>query len=466
MFDKAMDTLSIAAMTELSPLLSSIMGMLGIDPYSRKYRINEQTRASLTAKRLVKFTGGTYEFAHGALPEKVCTIIEKKLGIINMYTMGIVKNDLILGGVGIVMRWSKDLENKEMVEAFINQASVALMRRRAEESYRQSEERFRRLFDNVPGVAIQGYSPDGIIHYWNRASREIFGYTGHEAIGKNVVELLVPAEYQEQAYQLMSKAINLETLPPPGVIPLLHRDGTIVPVFSSHMIVNATRSKREFFSLEVDLRARIQFEEQIKASLREKEILLREIHHRVKNNMQVISSLLSLQAHSIHEPATRTILRESQNRVKSMALVHEKLYRSSDLALVDFEAYLQSLMIHLFRTFGKGNVTYTIQAKNIYLGIDQAIPCGLIVNELVSNALKYAFPEEMEGIITIKIVMKTDEIAMMHIMDNGTGFPKDLDFRSTSTLGLQLVNDLVHQIDGEIDMETGRNTAFSISFKI
>ena len=206
-------------------------------------------------------------------------------------------------------------------------------------------------------------------------------------------------------------------------------------------------------------------EEKIKESLKEKELLLREIHHRVKNNMQIISSLLNLQSNYVEDEEAVKTLKESQSRVKSMALVHEKLYNSNNLANIDFVGYVKSLVSNLVYTYVKDpeKIRIKTEGSDIHLNMDTSVPCGLIINELVTNSIKHAFPNGM-GEIIVKLDHSHDEF-FITVTDNGAGFPEDLDFRNTKTLGLQLVNSLVNQIDGSITLSVDGGTSFSIKFR-
>ncbi|MGZ4892343.1 MAG: sensor histidine kinase, partial [Halobacteriota archaeon] len=212
--------------------------------------------------------------------------------------------------------------------------------------------------------------------------------------------------------------------------------------------------------------AKLQADEIIRAALKERETLLKEIHHRVKNNMQVVSSLLSLQASKATEPETIEMLNESQRRIRSMALIHEKLYRSGSLAEINFADYVGSLIDELLQMYNvaEGVITLTADSENVQLGVDAAIPCALIINELVSNSLKHAFPDGRTGEVTVAIhrINGTYELT---ITDNGVGPPPDFDFRTTDSLGLQLVTGLVNQIDGTITLDRTKGTTFIITFK-
>lgn len=208
-------------------------------------------------------------------------------------------------------------------------------------------------------------------------------------------------------------------------------------------------------------------DEQLKASLDEKEVLLKEIHHRVKNNMQIISSLLSLQSKYIKDEEDLKIFKESQNRVKSMALIHEHLYSRSNLSRINLEGYIHTLVSGLFQSYGVNQlIKANYDLDNVSLDVDRAISCGLIINELVSNSLKYAFPENKIGEITLSLKRSDDNKLIMIVADNGIGLPRNLDYRKTDSLGLQLVTALVEQIDGEIDLNTSKGTVFTINFKL
>jgi len=207
---------------------------------------------------------------------------------------------------------------------------------------------------------------------------------------------------------------------------------------------------------------------ELKAMLKEKEVLLREIHHRVKNNLQVISSLLNLHAERIDDEQALDVFKDSQGRVKSLALIHEKLYRSRDLSRIDFADYIGSLVVDLYHAYGVSSeaVIPKIDADGISLDIDTAMLCGLIITELVSNSLKYAFPEGRQGEVRIHLHPHPhgDGRLALTVADNGVGFPKDHDFRNTESLGLQLVCTLANQLGGAIKLDRTRGTEFKMAF--
>jgi two-component sensor histidine kinase len=220
-------------------------------------------------------------------------------------------------------------------------------------------------------------------------------------------------------------------------------------------------------TLQEEVAERKQAEVRITASLNEKEALLNEVHHRVKNNLQAVCSLLHLQSRDVQNREARRTLQESRNRVRAMALVHEKLYRSGNLARVDFAEYIRSLTSSLVRSFGVDSnaIRLHVEIDQVFLSIDYAVPCGLIVNELVHNALKHAFPDRREGEIRISC-HQNDEGLVLQISDNGAGIPADPDLGKTNSLGLQLVRTLVEQLDGSIEVSNSAGTDFRIVFSL
>jgi two-component sensor histidine kinase len=212
---------------------------------------------------------------------------------------------------------------------------------------------------------------------------------------------------------------------------------------------------------------RKQAEEALQKSLKEKEALLKEIYHRVKNNMQIVSSLLNLQSKNVTDEKALEMLRESQGRIRSMALIHEKLYQSDDLSSIDFAKYINTLTINLFNIYrvNSGVIGFTVDAKDVSFDIETAIPCGLIINELVTNALKHAFPKGRKGNINISLHELEKNKFRLSVKDNGIGIPKDKDILNAGTLGLRLVMNLSKQINGTVKMDGTNGTSFEITFK-
>lgn len=228
----------------------------------------------------------------------------------------------------------------------------------------------------------------------------------------------------------------------------------------------AIQNAQLYGAMQQEVITRQRAEQEITLSLKEKEVLLKEIHHRVKNNLQIITSLLNLQSAQIKDPDAIMLFRESQSRVRSMALIHEKLYQSKDLARIDFESYLRDLIVYLFRSYAANpeQIRAHIQSQDMFLGIDTAIPCGLIISELVTNALKYAFPQGRRGNLDISLAPEDDGHLCLLVKDDGVGFPPNFDWRESDSLGLQLVSTLSSQLHGTIHVDGVNGTSFKITF--
>jgi len=227
------------------------------------------------------------------------------------------------------------------------------------------------------------------------------------------------------------------------------------------------KKKFDIACLAVDLTDKKETEIELRTLLSEKEVLLKEVHHRVKNNLQVISSILNLQSSYVKDQNTLDILRESQNRIKSMSFIHESLYRSDDFSYVNFSSYITSLSSNLVQSYiiEHGNINLELELGDINLNLDQAIPCGLIINELVSNSIKYAFPNNRQGSIRLELIKENNKL-FFNVSDNGVGLPDDFNVENTDTLGLQLVYTLISQLDGDIKVINENGTTFLFNFTI
>lgn len=217
----------------------------------------------------------------------------------------------------------------------------------------------------------------------------------------------------------------------------------------------------------VDISEMKKYESVIETSLKQKEALLREIHHRVKNNLQIISSLIKLQSSHLKSPEMKGVFAESQNRIKTMALIHEKLYHATDLSVIEFYDYVKNLMSNLYQTYSisTNRITPVISFRSVYLDIDTAIPCGLIINEVISNSLKYGFPDNREGRIYINITESEPGEYLLTIGDDGVGIPKEIDFNTTESMGLKLVKILSQQLTGKVHLVRQNGTEFRITFR-
>ena len=356
-------------------------------------------------------------------------------------------------------------ENDDLKE-FICVARDITERKEAEEALRESEEKYRNLVENISDV-IYTLDKNGNITYLSTAVQGFIGYKPEELIGRSVFELI----HEEDQYKIdkNSKEVlngkNFET-----EYRIKTKDGAIRWMNTSSQPIYLNDEIIGVQGIVSDITERKKVEEQIKLSLKEKELHLREIHHRVKNNIQVISSMLSLYTNYIKDEQYAEMFNELKNRIHTMSLIHEKLYLAKDTKQINFRDYIQELVNNLFQFYEKTakQINTNIEIQKISLGLDSAIPCGLIINELVSNVFKHAFKEGMTG--EVKIYLKSellnngDNRITIIVADNGLGFPSEIDFKNTQTFGLLLVNTYVEQLGGTIELNTENGSEFKIVF--
>jgi PAS domain S-box-containing protein len=303
---------------------------------------------------------------------------------------------------------------------------------------------------------------DGNITRTNAAATTLLGYDDNALVGTALENILATKGTVDQSgLRPIESAGGIESY-------CKRADGREIPVlFSASIIHDLQGQDLGFVCVAQDITRLKEAESQIRISLHEKEVLLKEIHHRVKNNMQVISSLLNLQGKQIKDEQARSIFKDSQNRVKSMALIHESLYQTDDLSHIDFAEYLRKLLSHISRSYQTqtDSIKMKVNVGDIALGVDAAVPCGLIINELISNSLKHAFPGDRAGEIVIDLSASEDSYKLI-LSDDGIGFPKDLDVEQAKTLGLKLVRTLTEQLQGELTCTNGQGTKFEITFPV
>jgi PAS domain S-box-containing protein len=341
----------------------------------------------------------------------------------------------------------------------------------------KTEEKIQNLANIVESSqdAILTMSLEGIIASWNKGAEQIYGYTSEEILGKNV-SILAPDNLKDEIKKLVDrirqgiKIKNYETL-------RLRKDGTLITVsITVSQVFDISGRLVGISFIARDITERIKAEkllEKIETARK------KEIHHRIKNNLQVISSLLDLQADKFDDLKVIEAFRESQNRVISMALIHEELYKGEETDTLDFSPYIRELAENLFRTYNLRNKSIHLKMdleENVFLNMDTAVPLGIIVNELVSNSLKHAFTDRKKGEIQIKLHKeKSREIeiegcqstsCILTVSDNGVGIPDNLDFENVDSLGMQLVTSLVDQLDGKLELKRNNGTEFTIRFTV
>ena len=337
-------------------------------------------------------------------------------------------------------------------------------KKRAEETLRASERRFRAMIERGSDI-INVVSHDGLVSYESPSVQTVLGHSPDKMTGRPITDIFHP-DQQESAREWLIATSRQPGQPLSFQARVKASDGTWreMEAYATNLIYESAVD-----GIVVNMRDitdRTHAEAQIKASLAEKEVLLKEIHHRVKNNLQVISSLLNLQSGRIEDEAVREKFLDSERRVRSMALIHERLYRSDDLARIDLAEYINNLVAG-FRSAFEGTlakVRIDVMVEPIHLGVDQAVPTGLIVNELVSNSLKHAFPSDRSGKVVINVVTETPEMVLVTVTDDGVGLSSEYDTRKTRSLGMQLVSTLVKQLAGTLEFDNAQGTSWFIRF--
>lgn len=341
-----------------------------------------------------------------------------------------------------------------------------LERKQIEEKLRSSEERYRDLLEHATDL-IQSVDMEGKIIFVNESWRNSLGYSEEEIEGKNIFQFIHP-ESHEHCKNLMAdiasgkiKKVNKFD------IALLAKNKRTVLVEGNISIKTQNDKVVATTSIFRNVTERKIAEERIQQSLHEKEVLLKEVHHRVKNNLQIISSLLSLQSETIDDLTAKEKYQESIGRIKSMSIIHELLYRSKNLSTIKIKDYLNELVSYISQTYnvkGEIKVDLVFDLNKESIDIHKAIPCGIIINELISNAFKYAFPSEKKGTVVIEFTGTGKRHYKLKVSDNGIGIPKNIDLINPDTLGMQLISSLVDQLDGKIKVDSENGTTFTIVF--
>ena len=331
---------------------------------------------------------------------------------------------------------------------------------------KESEEEIRRfkvISDNANyGMGIADMN--GKLIYSNEYLSSIHGYTSSDVIGKSLAIFHNEGQLAE-VNKLYNELRRKESFGMQEVWHA-HKDGTEFPMLMNGIIIKDNSGNPQHMAVTaIDISERVESEKTIVNALKEKEVLLRELHHRVKNNMAVISSLLRLQSRHIDDDKYLKMFKESQSRIKSMALVHEKLYKSVDFTKIDLDDYILTLVQNIRKTFGSSREYYIdTDVEKIHLDIDILIPCGLIINEILTNSFKYAFDGMEKAYINITIKRHEEDKVSLTISDNGKGLPEGFNITKSTGLGLQLVGTLVEQIKGTLEIISGKGTEFKLVF--
>jgi len=319
------------------------------------------------------------------------------------------------------------------------------------------------IFEDSPDAMIV-VGGDGQILKANPRAALIFGYACDELVGLSVLNL-VPERFAQRHAGLQSEYFAAPRLRPMGTgrdLPGRRKDGTEFPV---DIMLSPLNQQEMPLVLAVvrDLSERNKLEAELQAA---RDMYLKEVHHRMKNNLQIVSSLLFLQSTYLSDPAVLAAFKQSQDRVKSIALIHEKLYISPDLVKLDFRSYATDLVNELVHSydFRQEDLEVEIAIDDISMEMERAIPCGLIINELISNVFKHAFTPGEKGHLRIQMTSSAAGDYVLTVSDDGKGLPKGFNWRESKSLGIKLVNDLAKQLDGTVEIAVDRGTSFKITF--
>lgn len=406
------------------------------------------------------------ELTFGAVPDWLGIPVQKFFNIEWFAGLAMVHGDKLVGTMVLAGSEGQPFPEKEKVLLFAGIAAMAIERKKAEESLRESEKKFRELSELLPQTIFE-MDLLGNLTFVNKSAHSFFGYDSLEfANGLNALKMVVPAD-RDRAKLNISKVISNKGTSF-NEYTAIRKDGSTFPVIIFSSAIYNNEKVVGIRGIIVDITDRKELEEQIKSSLKEKEILLKEVHHRVKNNLQVIMSLFNLQSDLIENPEVLSIFAESRNRIKSMALIHELLYKENTFNSVNFNNYVKNLVEFFKDSYFEqnANVNIVVDIENLNLDIDRIIPCGLIINELISNSLKHAFLPGQKGLIKISFNKNSENYFTLSVANNGKKLPDDFDINKLNSLGMLLVKSLTNQIRADLHINSSeKSTEFKITFR-
>ncbi|MFO7890313.1 MAG: PAS domain S-box protein [bacterium] len=486
LYDPETDALRIRALIGFDKVKDDLLRISGKDITS-VFLIPEQ----LPEKINKYYTIGKLKYVSNSLcflldkkfKKEMCQKIERLLGIEKVYTVGFPQDDLPYGGITILTSSDYTIQYQSAIETLVTHFSVLIHRKQMKEVLWKSKERYKNFIEqSFEGIYRQELEKpvditlpvetqidllydNSYVAECNQAMAEMYQLRSTEdLIGQRMVDLhggknnpvnrAIVRKFIESNYRIKDEE-TMETL----------NDGSIVYFSNNTIGIIDNGYLIRMWGTQLDITERKTIDEQIKKDLEEKNILLKEIHHRVKNNLQIIRSLIHIQLTDGISPEFKASATELSNRILSMAMIHEQLYGSENLSQINLKFYLESLINNILQSYTHSHITIKKKIEELYLPIDKSIPVGLMVNELITNAVKHAFPENREGYISITLIRK-QKLCEIKVKDNGIGMPGKINFQNPSTLGLKLVNILAKQLEGKVRVYRRKGTSIKCIFSI
>jgi PAS domain S-box-containing protein len=357
-------------------------------------------------------------------------------------------------------------EEWQLIDSVVETLSSQIERMYAQDKLKESEKRWGDLVKNDPNL-IQILEPDGTIQFINEAGAKMLGYgTPDKAKGKNYFDLV---ELEDGRADLSSKRLQ-KVLEGDKVNSQTYKirdlNGDILYLESQAVPTTLDDGRRGIQQVAKDVTDREQYERKLKESLKEKETLLQEIHHRVKNNLAVVSGMMELQTFNTKNEEVRSLMADSKNRIKTMALIHEKLYQSESLSQIEFGTYVKDLLENISKVSSVSDkVELDLEYDSFNLNVNQAVPCALVINEIVSNAYEHAFVDHNEGRIDVSLQKREDDTVFVQVKDNGCGLPDNFMDKKDDSIGFTIIGTLIKQLQAETNIESEDGLEFSFSFK-
>jgi len=466
LYDPEIDAVRIRSLVGFDKYIHRLSKMTGKDPTQLSFhpdRMKEMVNV-YTSGKLEHIKNGLYILMEGKVPKIVCRTAERLLGVENIYSVGFALENKPYGGIIILTPKGQDVNYSAAIETISSHVSETLQRRQTELALKQSEERYNALYNrSLDLVFVHDFQ--GNFLDVNTTTLNLFGYSEKEIKKLNFNSLISDKKQMLKAQKTLEELATTGHQQDLTQFQLRTKNNEIIWIETKSSVIYKEGKLYAVLGIGRDITERKKAEQQLEKNLREKEILLKEIHHRVKNNLNVIVSLLNLQSNQIKNTSqAQSAFNEIKNRIYSIALVHDQLYQTNNFSRINMKNYIESMSRSLLSSLSGGKkITLNINIKEIYLDINNAIPCGLILNEIVTNSLKHAFPKKKKGKILIEFSQKNNQYELL-VKDDGCGITDKIDVKDSKTLGLRLIHLLTEQISGTLEIINKNGTLFKVVF--